>query len=88
MIGIDISTCSTGITIKDKKGDVYHYNITDKITKYNKNSDCIETLYVEKIEKSDCYSENERNKFLKYKKIKMVEKSNKKIPFPIFPSVN
>lgn len=69
MIGIDISTTSTGITVIDKKGDVYHYNITDKITKYHKNSDCIETLYVEKIEKTDCYSENERNKFIKYKKI-------------------
>ena len=77
-IGLDISTTSSGICINE--GNSYKFfNITDKSTKYHKNSKNITSYIVDKAEKgenyrdkADCnkqYTENELNKLKKYKQI-------------------
>lgn len=67
-IGLDISTTSSGICINE--GNSYKFfNITDKSTKYHKNSKNITTYIVDKAEKGENYTENELNKLKKYKQI-------------------
>lgn len=67
-IGLDISTTSTGICINE--GNSYKFfNITDKSTKYHKNSNNITSYIVDKAEKGENYTENELNKLKKYKQI-------------------
>ena len=68
-IGLDISTTSSGICVNEGNNIYKFFNITDKSTKYHKNSKNITTYIVDKAEKVENYTENELNKLKKYKNI-------------------